>query len=208
MNRTRVKICGLTRIQDVETAVDSGADAVGFVFVSESPRCLSFETAVNLCGPVPAFIARVGLFLNPDVELVRTALGRVPLNVLQFHGDEDPAFCRQFGLPYIKAIRMQCENPVAAAEREFADAAGILADSHEPGGQGGTGKQLDWQLVRPGRLPLILAGGLNAENVASAIAAVKPWAVDVSSGVETEPGIKSGREIERFIKEAKSEYGS
>jgi len=208
MNRTRVKICGLTRIRDVETAVDSGADAVGFVFVSGSPRCLSFETAVNLCRPVPAFIARVGLFLNPDVEFVRTALGRVPLNVLQFHGDENPAFCRQFGLPYIKAIRMQGENPVASAECEFADAAGILADSHEPGGQGGTGKQLDWQQVRPGSLPLILAGGLNAENVASAIATVKPWAVDVSSGVETEPGVKSGSEIERFIREAKSEHGS
>jgi len=208
MTVTRVKICGLTRSQDVASAVKSGADAVGFVFVPASPRYLEPDAAGVLCNPVPAFVARVGLFLDQDSEFVRGVLKQVPINVLQFHGNEEPAYCRQFGLPYIKAINMRGHEPVSVAEREYPDASGILADSHEPGGQGGTGKTLDWQQIRPGKLPLILAGGLNAGNVAAAIATVKPYAVDVASGVETAPGIKSAGEIERFINEAKREQSS
>lgn len=205
MTAVKVKICGLTRIRDVQAAVGGGADAVGFVFTPASPRFLKDEAAQDLCQSVPAFVARVGLFLNQDAEDVRRVLQRVPLNVLQFHGDEDPAYCRQFGLPYIKAIHMKGAEPLQQAERLFDDAAGLLVDSHEPGGQGGTGKMLDWRSIQPGRLPLILAGGLNSRNVAEAIATVSPWAVDVSSGVETAPGIKSEKEILRFIEEAKRE---
>jgi len=202
MNRVRVKICGLTRSQDVATAVAAGADALGFVFVPASPRCLEAETAQSLCAQVPAFVCRVGLFLNQDAGAVRSVLKQVPLSLLQFHGDEAPAYCRQFGLPYIKAIRVQSANSLAAAEAEFPDAAGILADSHPPGGLGGTGQPLDWSRICAGRLPLILAGGLTPSNVAEAIRLVRPWAVDVSSGVETSPGIKDAIAIRKFIDEA------
>jgi len=205
MSRVRVKICGLTRAADVSAAVAAGADALGFVFAPASPRCLQVATAVNLVVQVPAFVSRVGLFLNQQGEHVRSVLKQVPLNLLQFHGDEDPGFCRQFGLPYIKAIRLDSPAAVAQAENRFDDAAGILVDSHQPGGPGGTGQTLDWTRLKPGRLPLILAGGLNASNVTIAIRAVRPWAVDVSSGVEVSPGIKDADAIKQFINEARSE---
>jgi phosphoribosylanthranilate isomerase len=147
----------------------------------------------------------VGLFLDQEEEHVRRVLEQVPLNLLQFHGSEDAAYCRQFGLPYIKAARMDSPNSVEAAEAAYADAAGILLDSHEPGGLGGTGRQLEWQRVYRGGLPLILAGGLNPSNVAAAVKAVRPWAVDVSSGVESSPGVKDPLAMRQFIDEAKSE---
>ncbi|HLF30914.1 MAG TPA: phosphoribosylanthranilate isomerase [Xanthomonadales bacterium] len=204
MNRVRIKICGLTRAADMSVAVAAGADALGFVFVPSSPRCLQVSAAGMLCSQVPAFVCRVGLFLNQDARHVRSVLKQVPLNLLQFHGDEDAEYCRQFGLPYIKAVSMQSGQTVAAAEEQFHDAAGILADSHRPGGLGGTGEQLDWTQVLAGRLPLILAGGLNSSNVAAAIKIVRPWAVDVSSGVESSPGIKDANAIRQFIREANS----
>ena len=205
MSVVRVKICGLTRPEDVAAAIAAGADALGFVFVPASPRFLRPETARSLCRLVPAFVSRVGLFLDQEEQQVRSVLEQVPLNLLQFHGSEDAAYCGQFGLPYIKAVSMDSPNPVAAAEAAYPDAAGILLDSHEPGGLGGTGRQLEWQRVCRGGLPLILAGGLNPSNVAAAVKAVRPWAVDVSSGVESSPGVKDPLAMRQFIDEAKSE---
>ncbi|MGH8036091.1 MAG: phosphoribosylanthranilate isomerase [Lysobacterales bacterium] len=204
MSRVRIKICGLTRTEDIETAVAAGADALGFVFVPASPRCLEASAAALLCARVPAFVCRVGLFLNQEPECVRAVLKRVPLSLLQFHGDEDAGYCGQFGLPYVKAIRGQPREAVALAEAGFADAAGILVDSHLPGGLGGTGLALDWNGLQAGRKPLILAGGLNPFNVAEAIRLVRPWAVDVSSGVELAPGIKDANAVRQFINEARS----
>lgn len=210
MMSTRVKICGLTRRRDVEAAVEAGADAIGFVFAPGSKRLLDPSRAEQLASLVPAFIARVGLFLDQDAEQVTRILQQVPLSLLQFHGTEDGAYCRQFGRPYIKALSIEPGHEWAGiagrAEAEFSDAAGLLLDSHQPGGLGGTGQVFDWDRIGPCRKPLILAGGLTVENVGDAVRQVKPWAVDVSSGVEDAPGIKNAVAMQRFIKEAKSEY--
>ena len=203
MTFTRVKICGLTRPQDVAAAVAAGADALGFVFVPGSPRCLDEATATALVRPIPAFVSRVGLFQDQDAERVRQVLQKVPLSLLQFHGSEGADFCRQFGRPYIKAVSPGAGTTVADAEAAYPDAAAILVDSHEPGGHGGTGRVLTWQGLSAGSLPLILAGGLNPANVATAVNLVQPWAVDVSSGVESAPGIKDANAIRRFIEEAR-----
>jgi phosphoribosylanthranilate isomerase len=205
MPPARVKICGLRRSQDVTAAVQAGADALGFVFVPQSQRFIEPGDAVELCRHVPPFISRVGLFLDQEAEYVWQVLQRVPLSLLQFHGRENAAYCRQFGRPYIKAVSLDSDNAVAAAELAYEDAVGILVDSHQPGGLGGTGQRADWGRIPAIRLPMILAGGLNPDNVRSAIRAMRPWAVDVSSGVESAPGIKDGDAIRRFIKEAKCE---
>lgn len=206
MNRTRVKICGLTRTGDVDAAVQAGADALGFVFAAGSKRWLDASLAVQLVRRVPAFVTRVGLFLNQDAEEVERVLDQVPLNLLQFHGTEEGGYCRQFGMPYIKAVSAQTGPALERVETEFRDAAGLLLDSHPAGGLGGTGQVLDWSRIEPGRLPLILAGGLTAANVGEAVRQVRPWAVDVSSGVEDRPGIKNATAMREFIKEAKREY--
>ena len=214
--QARVKICGLTRGRDVLAAVSCGADAVGFVFAAGSKRVIDPHKARELAQLVPAFVARVGLFLDQDAEQVGSILEQVPLSLLQFHGREDATYCRQFGLPYIKAVSMNsghvAEQAVKQAEREFPDAAALLMDSHEPGGLGGTGRAFDWKRIgqigsQTGR-PLILAGGLTPDNVRAAVHLVKPWAVDVSSGVEEAPGIKNAEAMRRFIEQAKSEYPS
>ena len=207
--RVRVKICGLTRGRDVRAAISCGADAVGFVFAAGSMRVIDPRKARELVHLVPAFVARVGLFLDQDAEQVGGILEQVPLSLLQFHGREDAAYCRQFGLPYIKAVSMNsghaAEQAVEQAEGEFSDAAALLMDSHKAGGLGGTGRAFDWtQIVQTGR-PMILAGGLNPDNVRAAVRLVKPWAVDVSSGVEEAPGIKNTAGMRRFIEQAKSE---
>jgi len=204
VNAVRVKICGLTRPQDVAAAIAAGADALGFVFVPGSPRCLDEEIAAALVQQVPAFVCRVGLFLDQDAERVRHVLQRVPLSLLQFHGSEGAEFCRQFGRPYIKAVNLAVGTDLADAEAAYPDAAAILVDSHAPGGHGGTGRTLDWRQIATGCMPLVLAGGLNPSNVAAAVKTVHPWAVDVSSGVETAPGIKDADAIRRFIQEARS----
>jgi phosphoribosylanthranilate isomerase len=152
---------------------------------------------------VPAFVCRVGLFLDQPAEVVRATLDRVPLSLLQFHGQESAEYCRQFGRPYIKSVSLQGGQSVAELELRYPDAAGILVDSHAPGGLGGTGKTVVWGKVKAGKLPLILAGGLDPQNVAEAIRQVRPWAVDVSSGVEISPGIKDAVAIKQFISEAK-----
>ena len=204
MNSTRVKICGLTRPEDVDAAVAAGADALGFVFTPRSKRCLVAEDAGELVARVPAFVARVGLFMDQDEDEVGRVLERVPLNLLQFHGTETAAYCRGFRLPYIKALAMAAAAEAKRAA-EYADAAALLLDSHEPGGAGGTGRTFDWNAIPELPRPVVLAGGLSPANVARAVRAVRPWAVDVSSGVEDAPGVKNARKMIEFIKEAKRE---
>lgn len=203
MTTVKVKICGLTRPVDVNDAVRHGADALGFVFVPASKRCISAQQAASLVAAVPAFVDRVGLFQNQPAKDVRNVLAQVPLSLLQFHGEESAEFCRQFGRPWIKSVSLRAGQSVGELEQAFPDAAGILVDSHEPGGLGGTGRRLDWSGIRAGERPLILAGGLDPHNVALAIRMTRPWAVDVSSGVEVSPGVKDAGLIERFIEEAK-----
>lgn len=202
----RVKICGLTRQQDVYAAIEAGVDALGFVFAERSKRRVEMGHAVQLASIVPAFVSRVGLFMDQDAATVRAVLNQVPLSLLQFHGSEEAGFCRQFGLPYIKALSIGDEAALSAAERDYTDAAALLLDSHEPGGLGGTGKVFDWARIPQTARPLVLAGGLNPQNVAKAVRQVKPWAVDVSSGVEDAPGQKNTAKMQAFINEAKREY--
>ena len=202
----RVKICGLTRESDVQAAVEAHADALGFVFTPRSRRYIEIAAAAGLVRKVPAFVSRVGLFMDQEAKVVKEVLEQVELTLLQFHGSESPEYCRQFGMPYIKAISAAPGESLDRVDREYSDAAGILLDSHAPGGPGGTGRVFDWSLIPDISLPLVLAGGLTPENVSSAVQQLRPWAVDVSSGVEEAPGIKSTEKMQAFIKEAKSEY--
>lgn len=206
MTAVRVKICGITRGADLHAAVAAGADALGFVFTDRSKRVLKVAQAAGLVAEVPAFVSRVALFMNQDPKWVADVLDRVPVNLLQFHGDEDADYCRQFGLPYIKAVSMSSARVLAQAQNDYRDAAALLLDSHAPGGVGGTGQQFDWSMVPQASMPLVLAGGLDPGNVRQAVVRVKPWAVDVSSGVEDAPGIKNPVKMRDFIKEAKREY--
>lgn len=205
MTPVRVKICGITRLPDLQAAVAAGADALGFVFASRSPRALSAAAAETLVAQVPAFVSRVGLFMDHSAAEVATVLERVPLSLLQFHGSEDAGFCRQFGLPYIKAVAMGSPGEAERAGREFPDAAALLLDSHRAGEAGGSGQSFDWSRIPRLSRPLVLAGGLTPANVRRAVREVRPWAVDVSSGVEEAPGIKSAEKMQAFIREAKYE---
>lgn len=204
MNSTRVKICGLTRPQDVDAAVAAGADALGFVFTPRSKRCLETGLARELVERVPAFISRVGLFMDQDIAEIGRVLDTVPLSLLQFHGRESRALCAAFGLPYVKALAMASGGGAEMAT-DYPDAAALLLDSHEPGAPGGTGKTFDWASIPTLPRPLVLAGGLTPDNVARAVREVRPWAVDVSSGVESSPGVKSRDKMNAFIREAKRE---
>jgi len=207
---TRIKICGITRVEDALVAARSGADAIGLVFYERSPRHVSLARATQLAAALPPFIAVVGLFVNADAAFVREVLDSVPLDVLQFHGDESPEFCGQFGKPYLKAIRVKEGVDLLQCASDFCDAQGLLLDAHVEGIPGGTGATFDWTLI-PEKLPLpvILSGGLDVENVAAAIKQVRPYAVDVSSGVEaskginTLKGIKDAAKIAAFINEVK-----
>lgn len=200
---TRVKICGLTREQDVAVAVEAGADALGFVFAS-SPRRLDALRAARLTASVPDGTLRVGLFMNQAASAVRRVLAEVELDLLQFHGSEDNAYCTAFGMPFIKAIAMRGGDPLAQADA-VPDAVGLLLDSHAPGGAGGSGKAFAWDDAPDfGGRKVWLAGGLNPDNVGAAIAHFQPWAVDVSSGVEASPGIKDPERVRAFIEQAKS----
>ena len=198
---TRIKICGIKHLDDALKAIECGADAIGLIFVEKSPRYVSLTDARVIAESLPPFVTSVGLFMNASEETVREALKVVPLNLLQFHGDESPEFCDQFGMPYVKVLRMRENVNVIAFTQEYPNAAGILLDTyHEKGG--GTGESFDWNLIPEDvSVPLILAGGLNPENVALAVESVKPYAVDVSSGVESEPAVKDHKKIEQFIKE-------
>ena len=207
---TRIKICGITRMEDVLAAAQAGANAIGLVFYERSPRHVSIAQAAQLVAALPPFVTSVGLFVNAEAALVREVLGQVPLDLLQFHGDEPPEYCAQFARPYIKAIRVKAGVDLLQCASDFRSAKGLLLDAHVEGIPGGTGATFDWSLIPP-RLPLpvILSGGLVAENVAAAIKQVRPYAVDVSSGVEaskginTLKGIKDAAKIAAFINEVK-----
>lgn len=199
--RTRVKICGLTREADLAVAVAAGADAVGLVFHRSSPRYVEPERAAVLCRSVPAFVTVVGLFLDEEPDWVRQVVDAVPLELLQFHGTETPAYCQSFGRRYIKALGMGAGDALADLNGHD-EAVGILVDAHAPGEQGGTGQRLDWTRIPDlGDRPWVLAGGLNPANVAEAVRTARPYAVDVSSGVEASPGVKDPEKINAFIDE-------
>ena len=199
MSRTRIKICGLTRAQDVRAAVDHGADAIGFVFYASSPRAVSIAQAAALVALLPPFVASVGLFVNATADEVNCVLERVPLQLLQFHGDEVEADCARFGRPWIKAARMRAGVDLVEFASLHPGASGILVDAFVEG-YGGGGKTFDWSLIPQGfGRPLVLSGGLDADNVVDAVRRIRPWAVDVSSGVESDKGIKDTAKIAAFI---------
>lgn len=195
--RTRIKFCGLTQATDITTAVAAGADALGFVLWPGSRRHVDLEKLIELAALVPAFVTRVGLFVDAEPELVRCV--EPHLDLLQFHGDETPAFCAGFARPWIKALRMRDGLDLHAAAEAFAGAQALLLDAYRPGVPGGTGETFDWSRIPAGlKKPVILAGGLTPENVADAIERVRPYAVDVSGGVEAEPGSKCPRLLAAF----------
>jgi len=205
MLRTRVKICGITREQDAVAVVQAGADALGLVFYPKSPRYVSLEQARRIAAAVAPFVTVTGLFVDAPADLVRQVLDRVPLGLLQFHGQETNEQCNCFGLPFIKSIPMRSETDLSSLLSDYPDTAGFLLDAWQPEIHGGGGVTFDWQQV-PDDIgaPIILAGGLTAGNVASAIRSVKPYAVDVSTGVESEKGIKSREKIEIFMREVRN----
>ena len=198
--RTRVKICGITRIQDATAVVQSGADALGLVFYPKSPRCVATAVAREIAASVSPFVTVVGLFVNATPDAVHGVIKNVPLGLLQFHGDEDNATCKSFGLPFIKSIAMRGGIDVLSLMEMYPDAAGFLLDAWQPQSHGGGGETFDWQFI-PESVPkaLILAGGLTPENVTLAINTSRPYAVDVSSGVESGKGIKSAAKIAAFM---------
>ncbi len=201
---TRIKICGITREQDLHTVANSGADAIGLVFYEKSPRHVSVQHAAQLMQAVPPFVTVVGLFVNPTADYVRQVLATISLDVLQFHGEESPVFCEQFGKPYLKAIRVKAGVNLVECATEFSGAQGLLLDAFVEGAQGGTGESFDWALIPQNlAIPVILSGGLHAGNVAAAIKQVRPYAVDVSSGVEAAKGIKDAAKVAAFIQEVK-----
>ena len=202
MFRTRVKICGITRPEDALVAVDLGVDALGLVFYAPSPRNVTIATAADVARQIPAFVSVVGLFVNAEPSFVEEVIANVGLSLLQFHGDETPEDCERFGLPYIKAIRVKADTNLVQYARDFTSAKALLLDTYTEGVAGGTGQMFDWNLI-PSALPkpVILAGGLLANNVAQAIRQVKPYAVDVSGGVEATKGIKDAQKIAAFMQQ-------
>lgn len=202
---TRVKICGITRVEDALAAARLGAHAIGLMFWPQSARAITPTVAREIVAALPPFVSAVGVFVNPERELVRQAISTAGLNMLQFHGDEvheTPEFCGQFSLPYIKAVRVRQGLDLLQYATQYAGAAGLLLDSYVEGAPGGTGQVFDWNLIPPHlptSLPLILSGGLNPGNVTAAIKQVQPWAVDVSSGVERAKGIKDAEKISAFM---------
>jgi phosphoribosylanthranilate isomerase len=198
--RTRVKICGLTRRADLDAAVAAGADAVGFVFHPGSPRAVSPQEARRLCDGLPPFVTAVGLFVDASTDRIRATLDLVPLELLQFHGEEDPAFCASFGRRWIKAVRMRPDIDPLAEWARYRGAAGLLLDTFHPALAGGTGQRFDWDRIPAALAPsIILAGGLDPTNVAEAIRKVGPFGVDVSGGVEASKGIKDHDKIRDFM---------
>lgn len=197
----RSKICGITRIEDALAAVEAGADAIGLVFYGKSPRAVSIEQAAAIVQALPPFVTSVGLFVDMPRDQLQQLLQRLPLDLLQFHGDESPADCEGHGRPYIKALRVRPGEDVSAAMALYAGARGILLDTFVEGVPGGTGASFDWSLVPENAAkPIILAGGLDAGNVATAIRQVRPYAVDVSGGVEAGKGIKDAGKIRAFVR--------
>jgi phosphoribosylanthranilate isomerase len=201
----KIKICGITRPQDGLAVAAAGADALGLMFYDKSPRYVSIEQAQTIVQVLPPFISTVGLFVNPSVEYVQKILAAVPLSCLQFHGQETDEFCQQFRKPYLKAIHVGEDSNIETMISQYPNASGILLDTYVKGVSGGTGVAFDWQVIpRSLTKPLILAGGLTPGNVADAIHMVKPYAVDVSSGVESAPGIKSAEKVKQFCEQVRT----
>ena len=201
-NRTRVKICGITRVEDALAAVNAGADAIGLVFYAPSPRCVTIAQAQRIVAALPPFVSVVALFVNATTVEIETTLAQVRIDIVQFHGDETPAQCQQINLPYYKAIRVKAESNLLQYAVEFESAKALLLDTYSDAAFGGTGQVFDWGLI-PKNLtkPVILAGGLTTENVALGIKQVRPYAVDVSGGVESTKGVKDAAKIAAFMQE-------
>ncbi len=211
----RVKICGITRLQDLHDACNAGADALGFVFYEPSPRHVTIAAAAALVRELPPFVQSVGLFVNAEPAFIESVLQAVPLDLLQFHGDETPADCARFNRPYLKAVRVNRETDLLKYAADFDSARGLLLDAYVAGVPGGTGERFDWSLI-PVNLtkPVVLSGGLTPDNIADAVQRVRPWAVDVSSGVEAAmmldgvsvatKGIKDPNKMTQFIARAKA----
>lgn len=196
---TRVKFCGFTHQDDVAEAVALGADALGFVFYGPSSRNVSPEHAKTLTRSVPAFVTRVGLFVNEEAETVQRIFEIARLNLIQYHGEESPEFCDAIGLPYIKAFRVQKGMDLRSEIDRYPNASGFLLDAYVKGQPGGTGERFDWELIPQSHAPIILAGGLTPDNAKDAIDQVAPWALDVSGGIETKPGRKDPDKMARFM---------
>lgn len=197
---TVVKICGITRVEDALAAARCGAHAVGVVFYRPSPRCVSPSQAAAIVAALPPFVSVVGLFVDADAGEVRATVAEARCHLLQFHGSEPPEFCAQFELPYVKVVRVRSGVDLLQYAHAYRDAKGLLLDAYVDGTHGGTGTSFDWKLIpRTIPLPVILSGGLNPQNVEQAVRAVRPWAVDVSSGVEAAPGIKDAARIAAFM---------
>lgn len=209
MARIRVKICGFTRVEDALAAARLGVDAIGLVFYPLSPRAVEVEQARQIAQALPPFVTTVGLFVDAEPAAIEAVLRRVPLDLIQFHGAETPADCERFGRPYIKAIRMREGVDLQREAERFQTARGLLVDAYDPNRPGGTGQRCDWDRI-PKDLPkpLILAGGLEPENVRAAIAQVQPWAVDVSSGVESAKGVKDYAKMAAFLREVRDGYST
>lgn len=204
--RTRVKICGLRQVEHAMAAAEAGADAIGLVFFADSPRFIDASSASRIARSLPPYVMAVGLFVNAPESVVRGVLDEVRLDLLQFQGDEPPGFCGQFGVPYVRAVRMEQGTDLVEYSRRFSGAKALLLDAHVPGQRGGTGQVFDWtQIPSKHPAPLILSGGLTAENVGTAIRKVRPWAVDVSSGVEASRGVKDPVKIVEFIRSVQRE---
>ncbi len=214
MSRTRIKICGVTRVEDALCAAHAGADAIGLIFYGPSPRAVTIELATSISAALPPFVATVALFVNSSADEVKEVIGRLRPSLLQFHGDEDPAYCTQFGVPFLKAIRVgagMTADDLLECSHEFHGARALLLDTLAAGLYGGSGERFDWNVI-PGQLRgrIVLSGGLMPGNVAGAIRAIRPWAIDVSSGVEkmdgavAQKGVKDHTKITKFIEEARN----
>jgi len=200
--RTRVKICGFTRVEDAVCAARLGVDAIGLVFYSPSPRNVGIDQAIEIVNALPAFVSVVALFVDEREARIREVLERVSIDCLQFHGDEPAEACRLYGKRYMKAVRMQESVDIPGLARQYHDAAGLLLDAYHPGAKGGTGSRFDWNRIpEQCALPIVLAGGLDESNARQAVQTVRPYALDVSSGVEAEKGVKDALKMAAFIRE-------
>mgnify|MGYP001128728582 CR=1 FL=1 len=203
MSKTRVKICGITRLEDAQTAIEAGADALGFVFYPPSPRYIEPEKAAEIIAQLPPFVTTVALFVNEPEAEVRRIMALTQVDLLQFHGDENADYCQQFGRAWIKALRVRDADSLQQDLNQFQAARAILLDSYRPGVPGGTGETFNWELIpAQSAQAIILAGGLTPENISTAVQQVKPYAVDVSGGVEASKGIKDPVKIHAFIRGA------
>lgn len=201
MTRTRIKYCGMTRVEDALAAAHLGVDAIGLVFTRRSSRCVDVEQARAIRSAMPAYVSVVGLFMDDDPHWIAEVEAEVRLDLLQFHGSESAKVCASFATPYVKTVAMASAPDVEAIMRAHPRAAGFVLDGHAAGAPGGSGQRFDWSRVpKNARQPIIVAGGLNADNVGEAIAVARPWAVDVASGIESAPGIKDRRKMQAFVR--------